>query len=297
VDFYESCAGANQVVKNKPLISIVVPTFNQKEFLIKALSSLRDQELCVEVIVVDGCSTDGTKELLQRHPNLYDVFVSEKDSGQSEAINKGLRLARGVYFSWLNSDDQYYPDVLSGVWIDIVNNDYPDLFACGGRKVSIDGRVLKEVLPNTDTEKTIKRSMCLIQPSVFFRRSLINRVGFPREDLHYVMDWEYINRILADKSTTFRFNDHIVSNLLIHHQAKTATGGWQRAEEIAAVGYRLNSWSDYNFIMFTMKSILWRIQIPFVAPLLRYLSEYISNFFLTRRLSMITGWPERPNSD
>ena len=59
MDFYESCAGANQVVKNKPLISIVVPTFNQKEFLIKALRSLRDQELCVEVIVVDGCSTDG----------------------------------------------------------------------------------------------------------------------------------------------------------------------------------------------------------------------------------------------
>nr|HIA86902.1 glycosyltransferase [Gammaproteobacteria bacterium] len=284
------------MIKELP-ISIIVPTFNQKEFLVKALRSLRYQELRVEIIVVDGCSTDGTKELLKNNPDLYDVFVSEKDSGQSEAINKGLRLAHGVYFSWLNSDDQYYPDVLSGVWDDIVNNDYPDLFACGGRKVSIDGEILKEVLPNSDMAKTIKRSMCVIQPSVFFQRSLIERVGFPCEDLHYVMDWEYINRILAEKGATFQFSEKIVSNLLIHRQTKTATGGWQRAEEIAAVGYRLNSWSDYNFIMFTMKSFLWRIQIPLVAPLLRYLSEYISDFFLKRRLTMIRGWPERPKSD
>ena len=86
-------------MKNEPLISIVVPTFNQKEFLIKALRSLRDQELRVEIIVVDGYSADGTKELLKNNPDLYDVFLSEKDSGQSEAINKGLRLAHGVYFS------------------------------------------------------------------------------------------------------------------------------------------------------------------------------------------------------
>src|SRR6266853_4626931 len=95
-----------------PLISIVVPTRNQAAFIEQTLASIVGQNWPrLELIVVDGGSTDGTQEIVRRYPVQH--FISEPDRGQAEAINKGFRLAKGDVLAWLNSDDYYLPLTLA----------------------------------------------------------------------------------------------------------------------------------------------------------------------------------------
>src|SRR5262245_28017891 len=100
----------------KPLVSIVVPTLNQAAYIGQTLASMVGQ--CwprMEIIVVDGGSTDGTADVVREFGSAVTHFISEPDRGQGDAINKGFRLATGQILAWLNSDDYYLPGVLGPV--------------------------------------------------------------------------------------------------------------------------------------------------------------------------------------
>src|SRR5437870_10778600 len=99
-----------------PLISVVTPSFNQAPFLEHTLYSVASQDYArTEHIVIDGGSTDGSVEIIQRHARQLRHWVSEPDRGQSHAINKGLAMASGDVLAWLNSDDTYLPGALKEV--------------------------------------------------------------------------------------------------------------------------------------------------------------------------------------
>src|SRR5439155_9305515 len=99
-----------------PLISIITPSFNQVEFIEETIQSVITQDYAQrEYLVFDGGSTDGSVDIIRRHADKLDYWVSEPDRGQSDAINKGFAVAKGEVLTWLNSDDVYLPGALSAV--------------------------------------------------------------------------------------------------------------------------------------------------------------------------------------
>ena len=97
-----------------PLVSIVTPSFNQARFLRETIESVLNQNYPrIEYIVVDGGSNDGSQEILASYGESISSWMSEPDSGQTDALNKGFSMARGEIFAWLNSDDTYLPNAVS----------------------------------------------------------------------------------------------------------------------------------------------------------------------------------------
>jgi glycosyltransferase involved in cell wall biosynthesis len=172
-----------------PLVSIVTPSYNQAQFLEKTLRSVLDQDYPnIEYLVVDGGSTDGSVDLIKKYANRLRWWVSEKDSGQAEAINKGLSRAKGVYIAWINSDDYYMPGAVS----EAVNalTALPEVgFVFGNvRVVDQDEKTLNN-LSYGDWNITDLMSFRIIgQPAVFMRRSILEKTGFLDQSYHLLLD-------------------------------------------------------------------------------------------------------------
>jgi glycosyltransferase involved in cell wall biosynthesis len=182
-----------------PKISVVTPSLNQSQFLEETILSVRGQEYPnLEHIIMDGGSTDGTLEILEKYQNTYNLrWISEPDKGQSDAINKGFRIAQGDIIGWVNSDDTYMPGaVIKAVE---VFNTRPDIgWVYGnGYWVDSDGRVLcvYQGKPFDYKELVVNGMYFIPQPSLFFRRNLLNNIGFLDENIHTTMDYDFFLRL------------------------------------------------------------------------------------------------------
>ena len=174
-----------------PLVSIITPSYNQGNYIERTIKSVQMQDYQnIEHIVVDGGSSDNTIGILKKYPNLR--WISEKDSGQSNAINKGFRLAKGEIVGWLNSDDTYREDAVSAA----VNYlaEHPDVGMVYSRVNIVDENDKKIrdgfIFPYNQFIQ-LNMDNCIPQPSIFFRRSILSEIGYLDESLHYVMDYEF----------------------------------------------------------------------------------------------------------
>ena len=178
-------------------LSIITPTLNRAHFLEEAIGSVRAQaQPGIEHLILDGGSTDGTVELLARHPHLR--VVSELDQGLYDAINKGLQLARGEVVGWLNSDDRLAPGALAAV---LAAFDDPAVEAVSGTAEFFERNEGKEIvarrLAGAEVRTLNVRNVTLVTPAInarFFRRDFCERVG--EFDLRY--------RIAADREWLLR---------------------------------------------------------------------------------------------
>lgn len=176
-----------------PLVSIVTPTLQRAGYLERTVRSVRAQTYAnVEHIVVDGGSTDGTLELLQRSAGTYNLrWVSEPDTGVYDAVNKGMRMAQGDVVAYLNSDDLYFPWAIEAA-MDCFNAK-PEVDLVYGDAIRVDesrGWTVPVFMPPFRTLATAAYGS-LLQPVVFFRRSVIEELGGFDQQFAYVADMEF----------------------------------------------------------------------------------------------------------
>ena len=187
-----------------PRISIITPSYNQGGYIEETIRSvLLQQYPNLEYIVIDGGSTDKTVEILQKYDDWLTYWVSERDRGQTHALNKGIEQASGHLKAYLNSDDYYLPGSLEAVAKAWQKNPDVDLFHGRCRYVNETGEKIGEQFGNITQFKEIidlwgvwwKRRQ-FVQPEVFWTKRITEKIGKFREDLYYVMDYDYWCRIL-----------------------------------------------------------------------------------------------------
>ncbi len=207
-----------------PKISIVVPSYNQGQYLEETITSILNQEYPnLELFVVDGGSTDESVEIIKKYANRITWWVSENDKGQSDAINKGLNKATGDIISWINSDDVLEKGALASVADYFINNDNEIGLVHGG---IILFRGMSEVQKDWGySDSSIERylaGMAFSQPSAFFKRSYFQKIGgLVSEDLHYGMDYDLYSR-LALVSTFLPVKD-IFARYRLHDESKSVS--------------------------------------------------------------------------
>lgn len=179
-----------------PFFTIIMPTYNQAKFIETSLKSIFSQDIdSYELLVYDALSSDGTSKILEKYKGKL-IWHREKDSGMSEALNKGLLAGKGEVFAWLCSDDVYLPHVFSRVMNAFQKN--PELDFVYGDALEIDSKG-NIVTPNLFTEdydanRYLFSHNYMCQPTVFFRKHVFNRVGMIDEDDHTTMDYEWFAR-------------------------------------------------------------------------------------------------------
>ncbi len=186
-----------------PRITLITPSFNQADYLEETINSVLDQRYPnLQYGVIDGGSTDGSAEIIERYRGRLDFVVIEKDNGQTEAINKGLALADGEIVGWLCSDDTLLPGALEKIGGHFAMNPQDDWVAGGCQVIDPSGDVTDSVYPCGDFTlpgvllRGEERPFNLPQPGVFWRRSLHDLLGLLDESLHYCMDFEFWLRLI-----------------------------------------------------------------------------------------------------
>ena len=181
-------------------ITIVIPSFNQGCYIEEALKSIVLQRYPnVEIIVMDGGSTDNSVEIIKQYDKFIAYWQSEKDNGQSAAINAGFKKATGTFVTWLNSDDVMLEGTLYAVDSAIKKN--PQINWYLGNVVWMDktGKILK--VGKTEGANWFFNKHHLFSnggPSAFMKKSCLQELGWLREDFHYMMDTELWHRFIEN---------------------------------------------------------------------------------------------------
>lgn len=223
----------------KPLVSIITPSFNQGQFIEDTIKSVLNQTYDnIEYIVIDGTSTDNTLSILEKYHSKLK-FISEKDTGQSNAINKGFTMSKGEIIGWINADDVLLPDSVEMVVKEFQAKD--NLSIVYGNCAYIDefnetirsyGRDLHR-FPNINLNYLLHKKAAVSQPGSFYSTPLVKKVGYLDESLHYAMDYDLWIRLL--RVGEIKFIDRVLANFRIHSTSKTVSHQKAFAPEIYRV--------------------------------------------------------------
>lgn len=197
-----------------PRISIITPSYQQGQYIEETIQSVLSQDYPnLEYIIIDGGSTDETVDIIKKYEDKITYWVSEKDRGQTHAINKGVKIATGDIVAYLNSDDYYLPGTLLEVCAQFKDRPNIDLLHGKCRYVNEKGEKIGEQLGDIKSFDEIIdlwnvwwNKKQFVQPEVFWSRNIMEKVGIFNEKLYYVMDYEYWSRILLAGGTVAKTN-------------------------------------------------------------------------------------------
>lgn len=263
--------------------SVIVPNLNNASFLGHTLASLAGQQAPdLEVIVIDGGSTDGSVEIIRSWAEANAArWVSEPDNGQAQAINKGFRMARGDIVTWLNSDDLFAPSAVARAIQEFERD--PELDFIWGFCLLIDAEGRPVRIGNFDASRDLAELRgsrnFVTQPGTWFRRSVFDRFGYLDEGYHFAFDYEFFLRLAGNVKA--RFVPEVLSSFRIHASSKTGSQHWKFLPEewraFRSHGGRINS----PFVLDILRN---RLVMPAVSRMTRPL-----RYLLWRALGLAPG--------
>lgn len=172
-----------------PRVSIITPSFNQAAYLEQTILSVLGQDYPnLEYIVVDGGSTDGSQVVIQKYADRLAWWVSEKDSGQAEAVNKGLQRASGEIVGWLNSDDLYLPGAVAGAVTAMRTYPQAGLIFSDVESIDAQGQRINVMRFDDWDLRDLMAFHIISEPGVFMRRTALEQAGYLDLTYHYLLD-------------------------------------------------------------------------------------------------------------
>ena len=249
------------------LVSIVTPSFNQSAYLEQTICSVLEQDYSnVEYIVIDGASTDGSADIIKKYSSRLAYWVSEKDSGQADAINKGMKRAKGEIVAWLNSDDYYLPHAIKSAVAALEAN--PQAMMVYGNMLAVNqtGQTINQLRYRPLTLEDLLCFQIIGQPAVFMRRGGFEKAGGLDLDFHFMLDHQLWLKIAA-QGPMVHVNE-TWSAARFHPQAKNRA----QAPGFGREAFRVLDWAETQFDLAPM---LQRVQRRARASVYRVNARYL----------------------
>lgn len=241
-----------------PLVTIITPSFNQAEFLERTILSVLEQDyMNVEYIIIDGGSTDGSLDIIRKYENRIESWISEPDSGQTDAINKGFGMAHGKILAWLNSDDTYNPGTIREAVAFL--QEHEDVGLIYGDANFINGNDKKiGTFPaaQTDRSRLLRGYVHIPQQSAFFRADLWKKVAPLDTSFYFAMDYDLWVRLSALSRLVY-LPGHVWANFRLHEDGKTIAADDRCWPEMLRVHRREGgSWFSVIQIKYYLRRLL-----------------------------------------
>lgn len=208
-------------------VSIITPSYNQGQFIERTILSVLNQSYKhIEYILIDGGSTDNTMEIVEKYRDRIHVIVHEKDKGQSDAINKGFKLATGSLVGWINSDDILYANCVEKiVYMATLHPEgsiyYPGMIDLINSQDEKTGEIKKYI---TNKSTLTQKDYCLIQQGSFYSLGIVKEVNYLDPEKHYCMDLDLWLKLL-DKGRIYYYDKAPLAAFRLWEDSKTSTGG------------------------------------------------------------------------
>lgn len=232
-------------MRDQPLVTIITPSFNQARFLEATIKSVLSQDYTrIEYMIVDGGSSDGSVDIIKKYASKGELtspllawWVSEKDKGQTDAINKGFARANGEILAWINSDDTYEPGAVSAAVRYL--QDHPEVGMVYGdcNFINSDGRVIGKFGSAQTNYRLLRQGYAHIpQQTMFFRTDLWRQVGPLDPSFYFAMDYDLWTRIAA--RAEIKYVPQTWANFRLHTSGKTIAADDRCWPEMIRVHYR-----------------------------------------------------------
>lgn len=244
------------MIAEEPLFSVITVTFNAEDTVERTIRSVASQSYRnIEHIVIDGLSKDTTMQIVGKYANCIDVIVSEKDRGIYDAMNKGIKLAKGTYLCFMNAGDVFHnEDVLKEISLQI-GGERPDVIY--GETTIVDNnneflcmRRLKS--PSKLSWKSFKKGMLVCHQSFFAKREI---AGFYDIGYRYSADFDWCVRVLK-KSAHIHNTNIVITNYL--SEGVTTNNRWKSLKERFKI-----MCNHYGFLSTLFYHIYFFVRLPF----------------------------------